>query len=341
MKSIVMNIPHAGIEMPLSFYNKKKIDIKEIAKEVLFEADLYVDEFKCNNCISVESSYTRMFYDAERLRENEPMDKYGKGIVYSKDTYGREFINLDKDYITSAMTHYNSYHKLLSSAVDFTIKEKGKCLLIDLHSFSDMYVKRMFDLDECPDICIGVNNNYYSNKLVDITKSHFNKYGYSVKVNYPFSGAIVPNGFKEDAFFRSIMIEINKRIYLNDSLVNLDCDKTNKLKKCMNELYELYGLITNELNYRTDVLVSYSKKESKQKLENYISEFTGRKINLGPIDYDGSLSINNISIDLRTISSVNITGAIHYPGKKFRDVDEFIEWHKKYFKFNLKNKYNF
>lgn len=79
---------------------------------------------------------------------------------------------------------------------------------------------------------------------------------------------------------------------------------------------------------RFEVLASYSTEENKKKLEDYISEITGRSVDLGPLAYDGKGSILIIGPDLQKISSCNVTGAIHFPQRKFRDVDEFIDWHK-------------
>ena len=54
--------------------------------------------------------------------------------------------------------------------------------------------------------------------------------GYSVKINYPYSGAIISNRYP---FVKSIMIEINKRVYLKDK-------KTfDNFYKCMMDYYEM------------------------------------------------------------------------------------------------------
>ena len=76
------------------------------------------------------------------------------------------------------------------------------------------------------------------------------------------------------------------------------------------------------------MLVSYGTEENQKKLEDYISEVTGHPVNLGPLGYDGAGTILIISYDLKKINRTNVTGAVWYPGRKFRRVDEFIEWHK-------------
>ncbi len=83
----------------------------------------------------------------------------------------------------------------------------------------------------------------------------------------------------------------------------------------------------NNLNW---VLVSYGTTEHQKQLENYISQRTGQKVGFGRMDYDGKGTILRISLDLTEIHRTNVTGAIYFPGKKFRgEIDEFIEWHSR------------
>ncbi len=76
------------------------------------------------------------------------------------------------------------------------------------------------------------------------------------------------------------------------------------------------------------VLVPYSTEKDKKKLESYIEKKTGRHVDLGDIHYGGKLTLQTMNIDLKHISSTNITCAHAFPGKHFKDVDEFIEWHE-------------
>ena len=109
------------------------------------------------------------------------------------------------------------------------LSKKGNCFIIDLHSFSDEFVYKMFNKKSTPDICIGINKNYDKELLLKTIK-HFKKHNYSVKINYPFSGSITSNKYSE---VKSIMIEINKRIYLNS------IKDYNEFYNCMMEYYKL------------------------------------------------------------------------------------------------------
>lgn len=88
------------------------------------------------------------------------------------------------------------------------LNKYDKCLLIDFHSFSDEMVQKLFNSEKNPDICLGTDEFYTDNNLIDITIKHFKKYGYSVQLNHPYSGTIIPNKYinKKDSRIKSIMI---------------------------------------------------------------------------------------------------------------------------------------
>ena len=68
-----------------------------------------------------------------------------------------------------------------------------------------------------PDICIGIEENYYDQKILDSIINKIKELGYSYEINYPYKGSLVPNSIynkKIKGKVISIMLEINKRIYL-------------------------------------------------------------------------------------------------------------------------------
>lgn len=113
---------------------------------------------------------------------------------------------------------YDTHHKLLDETVTNILELYQKCIIIDLHSYSTELVSRLFNYEQVPDICIGIDKDYYSKGLTDYFVKYFMDNGYSVKINYPYQGSLVPNkyyGIKNSKII-SIMIEINKRVYEND-----------------------------------------------------------------------------------------------------------------------------
>lgn len=69
--------------------------------------------------------------------------------------------------------------------------------------------------------------------------------GYKVGINNPYSNAIVPSQFYGNELVKSIMIEVNKRLYLTDKFEK--SDNFLKTKTTITELLEIIS--TEEENY--------------------------------------------------------------------------------------------
>jgi N-formylglutamate amidohydrolase len=63
-------------------------------------------------------------------------------------------------------------------------------------------------------------------------KEHFKSLGYSVNLNFPFSGSYLPEYNIENPNVFTVMIEVNKDLYMSkDGFVPLKKDSFNKLKE--------------------------------------------------------------------------------------------------------------
>ena len=87
------------------------------------------------------------------------------------------------------------------------------------------------------DICIGFNDDWSrpSDFVIELCKTVFEKQGYKVGINTPYANTIAPDtGYT----YNSIMIEVNKRLYLNEQTLEVT-EEVNQLRKCLDELYTL------------------------------------------------------------------------------------------------------
>lgn len=214
LNKYIIHIPHASLKLLKEFKKNLTINYNKFQRENIFISDYLIDKFVPNNFNNiVKFEYSRMLCDVERYLddEQEEMSKYGMGVLYTKDSNGLEFVKRNnKEEIIKL---YKAHHKKLDNMVLKLLKKYNECFIIDLHSFSDEFVYKIFKKNNNPDICIGINESNYDKDLLLKTVSHFKKYGYTVKINYPYSGSIISNKFPK---VKSIMIEINKRIYLNN-----------------------------------------------------------------------------------------------------------------------------
>ena len=215
--SIILHIPHSGLLIP---YGVKNYD--EISKST----DFFTDEIFSLNYTTLKFPYSRSFCDVERFGKDS-MDSIGRGFYYVKDYNGNVF--RDEEFKKDVYeNYYIPYHKELERAVELKLIENDLAIIIDCHSFNKERLP--FEKEgERPDICIGTDAFHTPDHLVKTALHHFRNY--SVKIDEPYSGAIVPlRYYQKDKRVSSIMIEINKRLYETDTINSIL-----KLNKLMDE----------------------------------------------------------------------------------------------------------
>ena len=228
-KKIVLNVPHASIEglcdSELSYWNLSAEFFNDC---ILTWTDWFSDylfQSNDNRIVMVRFPLSRFIVDAERLL-NDPMERIGQGIVYTDFVkYHRSFPKCQDALEQTLMRKWYEHQKNL---ID---KLSDEALLIDCHSFPE----RLSDVD----ICIGYNNDWSKpdSKTIDVTSEIFKSYKYKVGINNPYSNSITP----QTTFrYKSFMIEVNKRVYLQpgDNSLALDSSKVSIFKSAINEIYK-------------------------------------------------------------------------------------------------------
>ena len=229
----IIHIPHASLRVPRGLKKRLVVDEDYFMSENIFISDYRINEFVPKDFPNIiKFNYSRLFCDVERYLDDskEEMTKYGMGAIYNKDSNGNEFIKLDDNYKQYVVNnYYKKHHQKLDLMVEKLLKKYNECFIIDLHSFSDEFVYKMFNKKNNPDICIGINKSNYDVDLLEKTINHFSNCGYSVMINYPYSGSIISNKYPT---VKSIMIEVNKRVYSTETLFN-------QFYECMMKYYDM------------------------------------------------------------------------------------------------------
>ncbi len=216
---ILLNIPHSSIG---GIYNAGWTNYEALVKDVVYLTDWHTDWLFDQghlNVLAVMSKYSRFVVDCERLTE-DPMESVGQGIIYTAYNGNTRRIT-DDDRIT-LMAYYTQYIDMLRKSIT-----EGT-LLIDCHSFPS---------DKADvDICIGLNDDWsrpHENVLGAVC-SIFNADGYTVEINHPYANSIAPavNGL----IYPSLMIEANKRIYMDERTLRLKPEAV-MLRKTISNIY--------------------------------------------------------------------------------------------------------
>lgn len=241
MKYILFHVPHSSLKIPKKYWHICTKDKEYIKNTNIFLSDYLTDKLIPDKCYKLVFKYSRIFCDVEKFKDDskELMSKKGMGVIYTRDCDNMIAIPNGKYRKNVLKSYYDKHHNKLDKMVTNILKKYNKCIIIDFHSFSDDMVEKLFDVKNNPDICIGVDNVYTNKELVKFTVEHFKSYNYSVKINEPYSGTIIPNKYfnKKEKRLSSIMLEINKRIYLNNGT------DFYKLKKCIDDYYDKLQLL--------------------------------------------------------------------------------------------------
>ena len=236
---LIIHIPHSSTSIPDEYMNGILLSEEELASELLWATDSFCDElFDAGFGTRIVAEYSRLVCDVERMRNDsdEPYAQKGNGLLYTLTQRGALFRNLDNALREKVLEDiYDPHHAKLTSVVDEALSSYGMCLIIDLHSFCD---------DPCvgenlPDFCIGTDEFHTPKKLYELAQAHLIGKGYTVSVNYPYSGSMVPaKYYRKDKRVISMMIEVNKRLYL-------DCDMKNKSGEYLKTKQIVTELITS------------------------------------------------------------------------------------------------
>ena len=225
-ESILVHIPHA---VPATDFNSwsNPCSVKQEADKW---TDTHIDVvFRDpeNRVQFLKATRSRYVVDMERLKD-DPMEAQGQGIIYTMSKDGKSRRTVSDAERKELMEEYDLYHERLRS-----LTAKKGTLIIDAHSYPSEYDEAGNASGEDVDVCIGFNEDASRppDSVINTVKAHFANANYKVGINRPFANSIV--GAEGT---HSIMIELNKRIYVNEKTLDLRPDAY-KLNYFIADLY--------------------------------------------------------------------------------------------------------
>lgn len=233
---MILHIPHSSTKMIPS------VHVPHLEGSINLMTDWYTDELFASDeaANTLVFDHSRLVVDVERFMVDDPMEKHGKGFMYSKDVYGYP---IARDSVTE-IELYMGHHDRLNNIVSESFSLWPIVTIVDCHSFNDIPLRWEDYSSERPHICIGFSDVRHHD-LVSLVAKYFNTNGMSVEFNSPYEGSIMPGMFRDDSNLYSIMIEVNKKLYLDD--------KYNK----NGDFSRIKSIITGAL----DVINEWEKKE--------------------------------------------------------------------------------
>lgn len=213
---ILLHVPHASTHIPPG--ELARFCPVDLADEQLKMTDRYCDEL-FRGYDSVIFPVSRLVCDPERFRDDaqETMSRVGMGAIYTKTSFG-----VPLRYITPEereqmlQRYYDPHHARLTAAVGQKLRLYGRCLIVDGHSFHPVPLPYEPDQEpDRPDFCIGKDPFHTPEQLAALAVDFLQKQGFSVSLNRPYAGSLVPlKYYQQDHRVSSIMIEVNRRLYM-------------------------------------------------------------------------------------------------------------------------------
>ena len=171
----------------------------------------------------VQFPVSRLLVDPERFENDaqEVMAGRGIGVIYTRSTSGGALRRALQEPERQALLDrfYRPHHAALTEAAANELSATGRCLILDAHSFPAVPLPWELDQDPSrPDICIGTDSFHTPPALVNAATAACRDLGWTVEIDRPFSGALVPIAFhRRDAKVKSLMIEVNRRLYMDEA----------------------------------------------------------------------------------------------------------------------------
>lgn len=246
IRKIILHILHSSTLVPATFNVSDSVSLKQEFQRM---TDWFTHElFDSDEAEKLVFLYSRLYCDVERFRDDkdESMAKKGMGVCYTNTSYGtklRDVSSKEKVFIKS--TIYDVHHKKLDNIVTDELSKVDCALIIDCHSFPNEILAQHNPADARPEICIGTDSFHTADTLLSNLCEYFVKKGLTIAINEPFSGTRVPiKYYGKDKRVQSIMIEVNRKLYLNEKFESNDNfykikELIHNLLKNINEQHQL------------------------------------------------------------------------------------------------------
>jgi N-formylglutamate deformylase len=238
---IILHVPHSSTTIPLT--DGYVINSDALAKERLKLTDWYTDDlFQSDEHEMIRADFSRIFCDPERFTDDsqEIMAQYGMGVLYEKNDDGELMRIVSPELRTRVLKdYYWPHHDKLSNAVYKQLQHFGKALILDCHSFPNKPFKRDLNKDPSrPDFNIGTDPFHTPKHLIEASKGYFDNAGYSLGIDWPYKGSIVPlEHYQKNKNVQTIMLEINRALYLKEP-TNEKSEGYSEIKRVVGEFIE-------------------------------------------------------------------------------------------------------
>lgn len=263
---VIFNSPHSGRQYSKVFLTQSGLSFDKIR----LSEDFYVDTLlrPVTDCGSVllEACFPRAFVDVNRaateldqelIKNIKKVTKtiktsVGLGVIPRVVGSGLEIyqkkISL-KEAEARLKNYYFPYHQKLKQVIAQSHSSFGVAILFDFHSMPHSCINRPKIKDSLrPQVvlgdCFGTScDAILSKKVFDI----FSNEGFQVEMNNPFSGGFITKNYgKPKENVHAIQVEIDRKLYMNETDCTLHVGYLDLKKKIQNIIFELSRIMSSK-----------------------------------------------------------------------------------------------
>jgi N-formylglutamate deformylase len=231
----ILHIPHSSVAIPDTARTAILLDDAALAREILRMTDMHThDLYDAPNTERVVFPVSRLIVDPERFADDaqEPMAARGMGVIYTLTSDLTPLRQAPDAAVRQQMLddYYHPHHARLNALAKQHLEKHNRCIVIDCHSFP----ARALPYEQRPEnenraniysgaetraeICIGTDAFHTPDWMRDSLVAFFEKAGYTVAVDTPFGGALVPGNFyRKNKNVMSVMIETRRDLYMDET----------------------------------------------------------------------------------------------------------------------------
>jgi N-formylglutamate deformylase len=223
---VLLHVPHDSTRIPEAVRHQFALSDSDLERELLLMTDHHTFDLfggGVPDAQVIRAPVSRLVLDVERFEEDvrEPMALRGMGVVYMKTHDGQLLRHALRDGQREKLLNdwYRPHHAALTLAAEKTLEDFGRVVIIDCHSFPSKPLP--YEIDQTPtrpQICIGTDAFHTPAVLASSFVDAFKAQGWTVGLNAPFSGALVPlRYYGLDRRAASLMIEVRRDGYLDET----------------------------------------------------------------------------------------------------------------------------
>jgi N-formylglutamate amidohydrolase len=225
-RALIVHLPHDSTDIPQQFRDQFVLSDEELAKELLAMTDAHTAALFAGICPpenEIRSAVSRLLVDVERFADDalEVMASHGMGVIYTHTSRKRPLRRALSEGQRSLLLgeYYHPHHDRFTRRVADVLQENGRVLILDAHSFPELPQPSALDQNpDRPEICLGTDDFHTPRQARDAFVHAFEGAGFSVRVNSPYAGAIVPAAYyQREVAVISVMVEVNRRLYMDET----------------------------------------------------------------------------------------------------------------------------